>query len=128
MTAADPTTKSLTVDAGGAKHGGQEKANQKDGSNPQVTVDATAELIVKGAAPTALAPGATPRPVAFPAVGDEIVTVGPPGSAPDSLIASLVVDFHRPRTSPSKTNSKSKTITSRFSQARTRAASNFTAL
>ena len=63
VTAADPTTKSLTVDAEGAEHDGQEKANQKDGSNPQVTVDAsTAELIVKGAAPTALAPGAARRP------------------------------------------------------------------
>lgn len=96
MTAADPITKSLTVDAQGAEHDGQEKADQEDGSNPRATVDAsTAELIVKGAAPTALAPGATLRPVAFPAVGEKIVTVGTPGSAPDSLIASLVVDFHQ---------------------------------
>jgi hypothetical protein len=100
VTAADQAAKTLSVDAQGAEHDGQEEGDNEDGSNPQVSVDASnAEVIVNGATP-APAPGtdpssSTPTPAAFPAVGDEVLTVGTPGSSPDTLVASLVFDFNQ---------------------------------
>jgi hypothetical protein len=106
VTASDQTAKTLTVDAQGAEHDGQDEGDQPDGSNPQVSVDASnAEIIVNGATPAAPTPAAsstsgttpssTPAPAAFPAVGDEVLTVGTAGSSPDTLVASLVFDFNQ---------------------------------
>lgn len=101
VTAADSSVKSLTVDAQSAEHDGQDQGDQPDGSNPQVSVDASnADVIVNGAQPAAAPstdPNATPAlaPAAFPSVGDEVLTVGTPGSNPGSLVASLVFDFNQ---------------------------------
>jgi hypothetical protein len=98
VTAADSAAKMLTVDAQGSEQDGQEEGDQEDGSNPQISVDASnAEVIVNGAtpAPASTDPNAPPAPTAFPAVGDEVLTVGTAGSSPDTLIASLVFDFNQ---------------------------------
>jgi hypothetical protein len=106
VTAADQAAKTLTIDAQGAEHDGQDEGDQPDGSNPQVSVDAShAEILVNGATPAPAAPAAsstsgttpssTPAPAAFPAVGDEVLTVGTAGSGPDTLVASLVFDFNQ---------------------------------
>jgi hypothetical protein len=109
VTAADPAAKTLTVDAQGSEHDGQDEGDQADGSNPQVSVDASnAEILINGATPAPPAPAAsaasstsgtipssTPAPAAFPAVGDEVLTVGTAGSSPDTLVASLVFDFNQ---------------------------------
>ena len=86
VTAADPTANTLTVDASGDERDGQEEADNADGSNPSVTVDASkAEIVVNGAGPT--------QPV-FPAVGDEVLTVGAAGATPNTITADLVFDFN----------------------------------
>jgi len=89
VTAADTTSKALTVTPVGHEQDGQDD----QGDNPAtatgvtgVTVDAsTADVIVNGA---------TPATAAFPAVGDEVLSVGTAGVTPDSMTAALVFDFN----------------------------------
>ena len=102
VTAADATAKTLTVDAQGSEHDGQEQSDNSDGSNPSITVDAhTADIVINGATPAptpttrSTSITTTPAPAAFPAVGDEVLTVGVPGATPDSITASLVFDFNQ---------------------------------
>lgn len=86
VSAADATAKSLTLDAEGSESDGQEQGDSVDGSNPSVMVDAsTAEVVINGATPTASA---------FPAVGDEVLSVGTAGTTADTMTASLVFDFN----------------------------------
>ena len=86
VTAADPATKTITIDAQGSEQDGQDQGDGPDGANPVVTVDAShAEVVVNGAAPSA---------AAFPAVGDEVLTVGTAGVSPNSITATLVFDFN----------------------------------
>lgn len=95
VTATDTTAKTLTVDAQGREQDGHERSDNPDGSSPSVTVDVTtADIIINGANP---APSTTakPAPAAFPAVGDEVLTVGMAGTTPDSITANLVFDFNQ---------------------------------
>ena len=86
VTAADVTAKTLTVDAQGDEQDGQEQPDNADGSSPSIMVDASkAEIVVNGATPT--------QPV-FPAIGDEVLTVGTAGATPDTITADLVFDFN----------------------------------
>ena len=81
VTAADATAKTLTVDAAGDEQDGQEQPDNADGSNPSIMVDASkAEIVVNGATPT--------QPV-FPAIGDEVLTVGTAGATPDTITADF---------------------------------------
>ena len=86
VTAADPAAKTLTIDAVGDEQDSQEQADNADGGNPLVTVDASkAQIVVNGASPT--------QPV-FPVVGDEVLTVGTAGATPNMITADLVFDFN----------------------------------
>ena len=96
VTAADATTKTLTVDAAGDEHDGQEQPDTADGSNPSITVDASkAEIVVNGANPT--------QP-AFPAIGDEVLTVGTAGATPNTITADLIFDFNPADNGPVEDN------------------------
>ena len=97
VTTADSTAKTLTVDAQGSEHDGQEEHDNEDGSNPSIAVDASnADIVINGATPAVASPaGTTTPPAAFPAVGDQVLTVGMPGATPDSITASLVFDFNQ---------------------------------
>ncbi len=86
VTAADTTSKALTVTPEGHEQDGQDDEGDNPATATGVTVDAsTADVFVNGATPTT---------AAFPAVGDEVLSVGTAGVTPDSMTATLVFDFN----------------------------------
>ena len=88
------------VHAPGSEHDGLEQSDNPDGSNPSIAVDATtADIVIIGATPapttTSTSTTTASAPAAFPAVGDEVLTVAMPGATLDSITASLVFDFNQ---------------------------------
>ena len=91
VTSSNSDTSTVTIDARGSEHQGQEDADSEDGSNRSITIDAShADVVVNGVLPTA---GSSAS--AFPAVGDEILAVGTAGSTPTALTATLVFLFNQ---------------------------------
>jgi len=86
VTAADTTSKALTVTPVGHEQDGQDHEGANPATGAGVTVDASAADVIVN--------GATPATAAFPAVGDEVLSVGTAGVTPDSMTATLVFDFN----------------------------------
>ncbi|GAC1441879.1 MAG: hypothetical protein NVSMB55_10880 [Mycobacteriales bacterium] len=91
VTASNSDSRTVTIDAQGSEHDGQEDGDNEDGSTPSINVDAShADVVLNGVLPTP----STSAP-AFPTVGDEVLAVGAAGSTPDALTATLVFVFNQ---------------------------------